>query len=163
MKKIIRLTESDLVRLVKRVLNEGPEVQPKFDSSTLISISQEILNNSGVKVNVKDYVKPGENPMCVPQSDKTGILSKVFDFLNGMDTTEEIKNQIYNLSQGNFNGIKLNEDQKNEALIIAAGLISADESQQEETQISEQRPKGYDYKAHRKRGKRAAKRKCPRS
>jgi hypothetical protein len=165
MNKIIKLTESDLVRIVNRVLNEGSEVEPKFNASDLISMSQGILNNSGVKVNVQDYVNPGENPMCIPQSDKTGILSKVFDFLNGKETTDEIKKEIYTLSKGEFSGIKLNDDQKNEALIIAAGLIAADESEQkEESQISENFPvpKGYNYRAHKKRGRRAAKKKCPR-
>lgn len=160
-KKIIELTESDLIRIVKRVIKESSQVQPKFDSSKLISLSQNILKNAGVDLDIQNYVKPGENPMCVPQNDESGILSKVFDFLNNLGTTDEIEKQIYKLSEGTFNGIKLSEDQKNESLIIAAGLVAADNSELSKEEVQEQ---GINYAKRRRQQARRAKRwKCPRS
>jgi len=160
-KKIIRLSESDLIKLVRRVMVESSEVQPKFDSSKLISLSQNILKKKGINVNVMDYVKPGENPMCVPQNDKSGILSKIFDFLNDLGTTDEIEKQIYSLSKGEFNGVKLTEDQKNESIIIASGLVAADNMETPKEGMSEQ---GINYAKRRKQQARRAKHwKCPRS
>ena len=160
-KKIVRLSESDLFRIVKKVIKESSQVQPKFDSSKLISLSQNILKNAGLNVDVQDYVKPGENPMCVPQNDENGILSKIFDFLNNLGTTDEIEKQIYTLSKGTFNGITLTEDQKNEAVIIAAGLVAADNSELPKEEVQEQ---GINYAKRRKQQARRAKKwKCPRS
>ena len=80
MNKIIKLTESDLVRIVNRVLNEGSEVEPKFNASDLISMSQGILNNSGVKVNVQDYVNPGETQCVFPKVIKLEFYPKFLIF-----------------------------------------------------------------------------------
>ena len=112
-------------------------------------------------VSVQNYVKPGENPMCVPQNDESGILSKIFDFLNNLGTTDEIEKQIYTLSKGTFNGTTLTEDQKNEAVIIAAGLVAADNSELPKEEVQEQ---GINYAKRRKQQARRAKKwKCPRS
>ena len=44
MKKIVRLTESDLTRIVKRVINEEDEMEGKGMSVTIKDVFEEVVN-----------------------------------------------------------------------------------------------------------------------
>ena len=66
----------------KKIIKESGEVMPDFDSTEIISLTQDILKQSGAQFNIGDYVSVGDNPMCVPDNDTDGILSKIFDFFN---------------------------------------------------------------------------------
>jgi hypothetical protein len=128
----------------KKMISEEPEVIPKYNPSEMISLSQDILKQNGANFNIQDYVSSGDNPMCVPNNDKTGILSKIFDYLNGLGTTNEIENSIKNIIVGqDVGGIKIPNELRNDAAIIGAGLIAADESEGVTNVMSEQ---GINYK-----------------
>jgi hypothetical protein len=46
MKKVIRLTESDLTRIVKRIINESQDPISKYTEEELENISREVINMS---------------------------------------------------------------------------------------------------------------------
>ncbi len=144
----------------KVTINEAPEVQPKVDVSSIMSLTQDILKDNGAQFNIGDYVNTGDNPMCVPDTDKTGILSKVFDFFNNLGTTTELESAIGNVLKGQpVGGLQIPEELKNEAAVIGAGLLAADES--EGGEITEQ---GVNYRKRTKVQKRRRKKaKCGRT
>ena len=114
----------------KTMINESPEVQPKVDVSSIMSLTQDILKDNGAQFNIGDYVNAGENPMCVPDNDSTGILSKVFDFFNNLGTTTELESAIGDVLQGqSVGGLTIPAELKNEAAVIGAGLLASDESE----------------------------------
>ena len=144
----------------KKIINEAPEVQPKVDVSNMMTLTQDILKDNGAQFNISDYVNAGENPMCVPDNDSTGILSKVFDFFNNLGTTTELESAIGDVIQGqSVGGLTIPAELKNEAAVIGAGLLAADES--EGGEITEQ---GINYKRRaKKQKKRSKKAKCGRT
>ena len=144
----------------KKIINEAPEVQPKVNVVDMMSMTQDILKQNGAQFNIGDYVNSGENPMCVPNNDSTGILSKVFDYFNNLGTTNELESAINAVLQGQqVGGLQIPNELKNDAAVIGAGLLAADES--EGSEITEQ---GINYgkrrKVQKRRGKRA---KCGRT
>ena len=144
----------------KKIINEAPEVQPKVDVSNMMTLTQDILKDNGAQFNISDYVNAGENPMCVPDNDSTGILSKVFDFFNNLGTTTELESAIGDVIQGqSVGGLTIPAELKNEAAVIGAGLLAADES--EGSEITEQ---GINYRKRKKVQKRRSKKaKCGRT
>ena len=144
----------------KVTINEAPEVQPKVDVSNMMTLTQDILKDNGAQFNIGDYVNAGDNPMCVPDNDTTGILSKVFDFFNNLGTTTELESAIGDVLQGqSVGGLTIPAELKNEAAVIGAGLLASDES--EGGEITEQ---GINYRKRRKVQKRRRKRaKCGRT
>jgi hypothetical protein len=137
----------------KKIIKESGEVMPDFDSSEIISLTQDILKQSGAQFNIGDYVSVGDNPMCVPDNDTTGILSKIFDFFNNLGTTNELESSIGEILQGqSVGGIQIPDELKNDAAVIGAGFLASDEAEAGPEEMSEQqwpkRPKkgGINYK-----------------
>jgi hypothetical protein len=126
----------------------------------MIALTHDILKQNGAQFNIGDYVNAGDNPMCVPDNDETGILGKVFDFFNNLGTTNELESAIGDVLQGqSIGGLQIPEELKNEAAVIGAGLLAADES--EGGEITEQ---GVNYRKRTKVQKRRRKRaKCGRT
>ena len=130
--------------LESKILNEAPEVQPSVNPSQILTLTQEILKQNGAQFNIGDYVNSGDNPMCIPDNDESGILSKIFDFSNNLGTTTELESTIGDVLQGQpVGGIQIPDKLKNDAAVMLAGLLAADES--ESTEITEQ-GKGINYK-----------------
>lgn len=146
--------------LESKIINEAPEVQPSFNPSDILDLTQDILKQNGAQFNIGDYVNAGDNPMCVPDNDESGILSKVFDFFNNLGTTTELESAVGDVLQGqSVGGLQIPDELKNEAAVIGAGLLAADES--EGGEITEQ---GINYRKRRKVQKRRSKRaKCGRT
>ena len=142
----------------KKVITEGSEVESDFNPADMISLTHDILKDNGAQFNIGDYVNVGDNPMCVPDNDNTGILSKIFDFFNNLGTTTELESAIGDVIQGqSVGGIQIPEELKNDAAIIGAGLLAADES--EGGEITEQ-GRGINYKKRaRQQGSKKFKRK----
>ena len=130
--------------LESKILNEAPEVQPSVNPSQILTLTQEILKQNGAQFNIGDYVNSGDNPMCIPDNDESGILSKIFDFSNNLGTTTELESTIGDVLQGQpVGGIQIPDKLKNDAAVMLSGLLAADES--ESTEITEQ-GKGINYK-----------------
>ena len=130
--------------LESKILNEAPEVQPSVNPSQILTLTQEILKQNGAQFNIGDYVNSGDNPMCIPDNDESGILSKIFDFSNNLGTTTELESTIGDVLQGQpVVGIQIPDKLKNDAAVMLSGLLAADES--ESTEITEQ-GKGINYK-----------------
>ena len=128
----------------KKVIIEGSEVESDFNTADMISLTHDILKDSGAQFNIGDYVNVGDNPMCIPDNDESGILSKIFDFSNNLGTTTELESTIGDVLQGQpVGGIQIPDKLKNDAAVMLAGLLAADES--ESTEITEQ-GKGINYK-----------------
>jgi hypothetical protein len=114
----------------KRIISEAPEVQPKVNVTDMMSMTQDILKQNGAQFNIGDYVNTGDNPMCVPDNDTSGVLNKVFDFFNNLGTTTELESAISDVLQGqSVGGIQIPDELKNDAAVIGAGLLAADESE----------------------------------
>jgi hypothetical protein len=146
----------------KKIISEAPEVQPKVEISDMISLTQDILKQNGAQFNIGDYVNTGDNPMCVPDNDTSGILDKVFDFFNNLGTTTELESAISDVLQGqSVGGIQIPDELKNDAAVIGAGLLAADENEGEGEEITEQ---GINYrKRSRKQRRRKKRAKCGRT
>lgn len=142
-------------RFLKSKINEAPEVQPKVDVSNIMSLTQDILKDNGAQFNIGDYVNAGDNPMCVPDNDTTGILSKVFDFFNNLGTTTELESAIGDVLQGqSVGGLQIPEKTlRDQAAIIGAGLLAAVESEGGEVTEQRRRGKGRGRKPNIKRAK----------
>ena len=142
----------------KKVIIEGSEVESDFNTADMISLTHDILKDSGAQFNIGDYVNVGDNPMCVPDNDDSGILSKIFDFFNNLGTSNELESAIGDVLQGqSVGGLEIPEELKNDAAIIGAGMLAADES--EGGEITEQ-GKGINYKKrHRQQNSRRSIRK----
>ena len=142
----------------KKVIVEGSEVESDFNPADMISLTHDILKDSGAQFNIGDYVNVGDNPMCVPDNDDSGILSKIFDFFNNLGTSNELESAIGDVLQGqSVGGLEIPEELKNDAAIIGAGMLAADES--EGGEITEQ-GKGINYKKrHRQQNSRRSIRK----
>jgi len=144
----------------KKIISEAPEVQPKVNVADMMSLTQDILKQNGAQFNIGDYVNTGDNPMCVPDNDTSGILDKVFDFFNDLETTTELESAVSDVLQGqSVGGIQIPDELKNDAAVIGAGLLAADESEGEE--ITEQ---GINYRKRSRKQRRRKKRvKCGRT
>jgi hypothetical protein len=130
----------------KKIIKESGEVMPDFDSTEIISLTQDILKQSGAQFNIGDYVSVGDNPMCIPSNDTTGILSKVFDFFDSLGTTNELESAIGDVMQGqSVGGLEIPDELKNDAAIIGAGILASDEAQAGPEEMSEQN-RGINYK-----------------
>jgi hypothetical protein len=137
----------------KKIISEAPEVMPSFNASEIIALTQDILKQNGAPFNIEEYVSMGDNPMCIPDNDKTGILSKVFDFFDSLGTTNELESAIGDVIQGqSIGGLQIPDELKNDAAIIGAGILASDEAEAGPEEMSEQqwpkRPKkgGINYK-----------------
>lgn len=102
MKKIIRLTESDLVKIVKRVLTEG--TTGKIEGRDFIVNSDytvSISDSKGVKkkikfsalsskINIKDITKSGPNYIITSKNGtkKTVESDKIKKIINFVDSTK---------------------------------------------------------------------------
>jgi hypothetical protein len=130
----------------KKIISEAPEVMPSFNASEIIALTQDILKQNGAPFNIGEYVSMGDNPMCIPDNDKTGILSKVFDFFDGLETTNELESAIGDVIQGqSIGGLQIPEELKNDAAIIGAGILASDEAEAGPEEMSEQN-RGINYK-----------------
>jgi hypothetical protein len=130
----------------KKIISEAPEVMPSFNASEIIALTQDILKQNGAPFNIGEYVNAGDNPMCIPDNDKSGILSKVFDFFDGLGTTNELESAIGDVLQGqSIGGLQIPEELKNDAAIIGAGILASDEVQAGPEEMSEQN-RGINYK-----------------
>lgn len=139
----------------KKIIKESGEVMPDFDSTEIISLTQDILKQSGAQFNIGDYVSVGDNPMCVPDNDTTGILSKIFDFFNNLGTTNELESSIGEILQGqSVGGIQIPDELKNDAAVIGAGFLASDEAEAGPEEMSEQKRGGINYKQRAKEQKR---------
>lgn len=130
----------------KKIISEAPEVMSRFNASEIIALTQDILKQNGAPFNIGEYVNVGDNPMCIPDNDKTGILSKVFDFFDGLETTNELESAIGDVIQGqSIGGLQIPEELKNDAAIIGAGILASDEAEAGPEEMSEQN-RGINYK-----------------
>lgn len=86
MKKIIRLNERQLIRIIKRVVREQEETMPTTNTSTnqpTLSDLQKIASEEGVTGDVSKFVNK-ENPACAPpltgDSEKDNYLKQFFSW-----------------------------------------------------------------------------------
>ena len=82
MKKTIRLTETELSFLIKKIIEEQTENgEPKTNE---ISLIQTELDNEGIKIDAEKNLANSEDPLCscpkTGDSEKDGILQKIFDW-----------------------------------------------------------------------------------
>ena len=82
MKRIIRLTETELSFLIKKIIEEQTE---NGESKTNeISLIQTELDNEGIKIDAEKNLANSEDPLCscpkTGDSEKDGILQKIFDW-----------------------------------------------------------------------------------
>ena len=145
----------------KKVIIEGSEVESDFNTADMISLTHDILKDNGAQFNIGDYVNVGDNPMCVPDNDDSGILSKIFDFFNNLGTSNELESAIGDVLQGqSVGGLEIPEELKNPAAIIGAGFLASDEAEAGPEEMSEQKRGGINYKKrHRQQNSRRSVRK----
>jgi hypothetical protein len=80
MKKVIRLTESDLVKLVKKVISE----------QDLIGMANQILNGSGTSgQKVKEFCDLCKNSKAQPKPRSNRFADVIRDAVQGVGTNEE--------------------------------------------------------------------------
>ena len=82
MKRIIRLTETELSFLIKKIIEEQTE---NGESKTNeISLIQTELDNEGIKIDAEKNLANSEDPLCscpkTGDSEKDGLLQKIFDW-----------------------------------------------------------------------------------
>ena len=82
MKRTIRLTETELSFLIKKIIEEQTE---NGESKTNeISLIQTELDNEGIKIDAEKNLANSEDPLCsCPKTgdpEKDGILQKIFDW-----------------------------------------------------------------------------------
>ena len=111
MKKVIRLTESDLVRLVKRVINEQQEMTFQQYMDQLLANPVEFLNKLNTDENFKNaYIKsygsrePGNPNSRVLEDTKTKYMvsngAKISGMVKDRKTNEVLKTyEISNLDE----------------------------------------------------------------
>jgi len=101
MKKIIRLTESDLTRIVRRVIkeNEFDQMGSEEKKAHIDGLLQNIIRGF-------DSEKP---------KDFTEIISDVSDLINNSESTNDFKMKYKKFTNRNQKDInKLNDDDKNQ-------------------------------------------------
>lgn len=114
MKKIIKLTESDLVKIVKRVISEET-ITDEASQMKLYNLVMELLRNSWQKIGTGDYRKPMGNYNNIAKNVKLGqnkgewgdfLYRKKFrkpgskeEIYCEMYVTNDLKNVVFN-----FNG-----------------------------------------------------------
>ncbi len=99
MKRIVRLTESDLARIVRRVISENPvpkpSVAPIYDTNYVISISYDANFD---KIQLTGYKKTAQgNQQLKPFSTQSSDLKNLHDvFLdrNGLMANTKINNLV---------------------------------------------------------------------
>jgi hypothetical protein len=101
MKKVIRLTESDLVRLVKKVINE----------QDLIGMANQILNGFGdSNTKVKKFCDLCKKSKAQPHPRSTRFADAIRDAVQGVGTDEESIYHVFDsLSQQVPDGKKFDE------------------------------------------------------
>jgi hypothetical protein len=109
MKRIVRLSERDLSRIVKRVIMEQEEevatetmVNPQ-EEKVAADEAQSMLNQQGVSLDLKGMIDE-TNPSCVPStgdSEKDGIIARIWDWANGDESSVgDLKSAISKLKEG---------------------------------------------------------------
>ena len=102
MKKIIKLTESDLIRIVKKVISEGTTGTLKGRSYTINSDGTVSIKNSsgsskkirfsalGQDINLKDISKSGDNYLITSKNGtkKEVTPSQITDIISFVDGTK---------------------------------------------------------------------------
>jgi len=115
MKKIVRLTESDLVRIVKRVISEQENNKPSFDKNWLTILSGLKNFNSPKVINFNDDGKPITSLNWGTHSEsgrnKNWGLSISSDNSLAFQTKDEIQSKVFNTVmrlKPNFNSLSKN-------------------------------------------------------
>jgi hypothetical protein len=88
MKKVIRLTESDLTRIVKRIINESQDPISKFTEEELEKISRMVINMSQPEF-FEDYEARNYLYYEVAKKDKKlydSLVKWIMDNKKGFDT-----------------------------------------------------------------------------
>ena len=82
MKRTIRLTETELSFLIKKIIKEQTENEESKTNE--ISLIQSELDNEGIKIDAEKNLASSEDPLCscpkTGDSEKDGILQKIFDW-----------------------------------------------------------------------------------
>ena len=117
MKKVIRLTESDLVRIVKRVINENIEDSPYEISMTIngevdknykvLSIDPDQGYSKGYVMKVRD-MDSGKRKMFLINNHKSGLEFWLDETHESYPTTENDMDKILSL----FNDAGINLDKE---------------------------------------------------
>lgn len=80
MKKIIRLTELDLARIVKRVIKENEDQDNEFNMVNETSFMSRIQYNKQIR-DAKNQAKENDECMCVVETIVSGVIVKPCDDL----------------------------------------------------------------------------------
>jgi len=113
MKKVIRLSESDLIRVIKRIVKEqsepntalgsGPTPGPQSGGTEEFSVEdlQAQASAEGITGDVSQYVNK-QSPVCAPpqtgDAEKDGIINKIFAWAN-KQTPQTLRSELKNLRQ----------------------------------------------------------------
>jgi hypothetical protein len=104
MKKVIRLTESELIRTIKLIVEEEENSQ-----ASDISKVQNLVNLEGGKVDVKGLLNK-KNPICEPpitgNQENDTIIKKVWDWAHDPSNRNDLKTTLKNLKDAIFKSKK---------------------------------------------------------
>ena len=104
MKKVIRLTESELIRTIKLIVEESENSQ-----ASDISKVQNLVNLEGGKVDVKGLLNKN-NPICEPpitgNQENDTIIKKVWDWAHDPSNRNDLKTTLKNLKDAIFKSKK---------------------------------------------------------
>ena len=93
MKKTIRLTETELSFLIKKIIEEQTENEQSKTNE--ISLIQTELDNEGIKIDAEKKLTGSSDPLfsCpkTVDSEKDGIIQKIFDWAKN----QPIQNLVY--------------------------------------------------------------------
>lgn len=82
MKRTIRLTETELSFLIKKIIEE--QTENEVSKTNEISLIQTELDKEGIKIDAEKNLANSEDPLCscpkTGDSEKDGILQKIFDW-----------------------------------------------------------------------------------